>query len=97
MRRTLDLVVVVVDAYDVDACEFNHFARGTADAAADVEDELFFGEVHAVGEVVLVAGDGLSEWFVFGEAAEVEAAAPAVFVEVGCEVVVAGKKKKKKI
>lgn len=36
-----------------------------------------------------MAGDGLVEAFAVGEAAEVEGGAPAVFVDVGCEVVVA--------
>jgi hypothetical protein len=42
----------------------------------------------AVGEVVLVTGDGLVEAFALGEAAKVERLAPAVFVEIGREVVV---------
>ena len=38
---------------------------------------------------MFVAGNGLVEAFAIGEAAEVEGAAPAVFVDVGGEVVVA--------
>ncbi len=37
---------------------------------------------------MLMAGNGAVEGFTVGEAAEVEGRAPAVFVEVGCEVVV---------
>jgi hypothetical protein len=45
-------------------------------------------DVDAVGEVVLVAGNGLVEGLAVGEAAEVERLAPAVLVQVGGEVVV---------
>jgi hypothetical protein len=38
---------------------------------------------------VLVAGDGLVEGLAVGEAAEVEALAPAILVQIGGEVIVA--------
>jgi hypothetical protein len=41
-----------------------------------------------VGDIVFVAGDGAVERLSVGEAAEVEALAPAVLVEVGGKVVV---------
>ena len=39
---------------------------------------------------MLMAGNGLVEAFTIGKAAEVEGGSPTVFVDVGCEVVVAG-------
>lgn len=88
-RGPIDLVIVVVQPRDVDAGEFGDFPGGPADAAADVEDFHAVAQGHHVCEVVLVAGDGLVEAFAVGKAAEVEGAAPAVFVDVGGEVVVA--------
>lgn len=41
-----------------------------------------------MGDIVFVAGDGSVERLSVGEAAEVEALAPAVLVEVGSKVVV---------
>lgn len=89
-RGPIDLVIVVVQPRDVDAGELGDFTGGPADAAADVEDFHAFAQGHHVCEVVLMAGHGLVETFAIGEAAEVEGAAPAVLVDVGCEVVVAG-------
>lgn len=84
----LDLVVVVVEADDVDAGKFDNLASGTADTAADIEHFHAFLEAHGVSEVVLVTGDGLTEGFAVCEAAEVEGGSPSVFVQVGREVVV---------
>jgi len=41
-----------------------------------------------VCEIVLMAGNGLVEGLAVGEAAEMEGGRPAVFVEIGDEVVV---------
>ncbi len=88
-RGPIDLVIVVVQPRDVDAGELGDFTCRPADAAADIEDFHAFAQAHHVCEVVLMAGDGLVEAFAVGKAAEVEGAAPAVFVDVCCEVVVA--------
>ena len=39
-------------------------------------------------KVVLMSGNSLVEVFTIGEAAEVEGSAPAVFIEVGSEVII---------
>lgn len=91
MRGALDLVVVVVEAGDVGAGELGDLAGRAANAAADVEDLHALLDAHAVGEVVLVTGNGLVEGLADGEAAEVEGLAPAVLVQVGGEVVVAAR------
>ncbi len=88
-RGPIDLVIVVVQPRDVDAGELGDFTCGPADAAADIEDFHAFAQGHHVCEVVLVAGNGLVEAFTIGKTAEVEGAAPAVFVDVCGEVVVA--------
>ena len=72
------------------AGELGNLAGGAADTAADVEDLHALLDTHAVGEVVLVAGNGLVERLARGEAAEVEGLAPAILVQVGRQVVVAG-------
>ena len=85
---TLDLVVVVVEANDVDTGEAGHLAGGTADTAADIKDLHVLLEAHLVGEVVLVAGNCLVEVLALVEAAEMEGLTPAVLVKIGGEVVV---------
>jgi len=88
----VDLVVVVVEAGDVRAGEFDNLTGRAADTAADVQNLHALGDAGLHGEVVLMTGDGLVEGLTVGEAAEVEGGAPAVLVEVSSQVVVAGEK-----
>lgn len=87
--RTADLELVVVDTDDLHVRETRDLARRAADTAADVEHAHAGTQVHARGEVVLVAGGGLVEALALVEAAEVEGLAPAELVEAGGSVVVA--------
>lgn len=84
----VDLVVVVVEASDVGARELGNLTRRATDTAANVQDPHALLDVHRVGEVVLVAGNGLVEGLAVGEATEVEGLAPAVLVQIGRKVVV---------
>ena len=89
MGSTVDLVVIVVEAGDVSTRELGNLTGRATDTTADVENLHSLLDPHAVGEVVLMASNGLVEGFAVGEAAEVEGLAPAILVEVGCQVVVA--------
>ena len=86
----VDLVVVVVETGDVGTGELDDLTGRSADTAADVQNLHALGDTSLHGEVVLVAGDGLVEGLAVGEATEVEGGAPAVLVEIGGQVVVAG-------
>jgi hypothetical protein len=88
MCGTLDLIVVVVQANDVDARELDNLTRGSSDTASDVEHTHVVLKTHLVCKVVLVASNGLVEGLAIGIAAEVEALAPTVLIQVGREVVV---------
>ena len=59
MCGTLDLVVIVVQANDVDARELDNLTRGTSDTASDVEHELVLLESHFQRQIVLVSCEGL--------------------------------------
>lgn len=52
-----DLVLVVVQADDVDVSEARNFTRGTAHTAADVEHPHSRAKRHLRREVVFVAGE----------------------------------------
>ena len=84
----LDLVVVVVQTDDVGVSELDDLARGATDTTADIQDPHAGLDVDLVGEVVLMAGNGLVEGLALGEAAEMERGAPAVLVEISRKVVV---------
>jgi hypothetical protein len=89
MCRALNLVIVVVQSDDIAAAELDHLARRATHTAPDVQHAHVVAQAHDVGEVVLVAGNGLREGLAVCEAAEMERLAPAVLVQVGGEVVVA--------
>ena len=89
MRRTFDLIVVVVQAGDMASGELGDLTGGATNTAPDVEHPHTLLDANRVREVVLVAGNGLVERLAVGEAAEVEGLAPSILVEVGREVVVA--------
>lgn len=86
--RTVDLVVVVVQSNDVDTGEPSDLPSGTTNTTADVENSHAISKAHHVCQVMLMAGDSLVEGFAFVEATEVERLAPAILVEVSCQVVV---------
>lgn len=86
---SVNLVVVVVQTSDVGASKLGDFTSRATNTAANIEDLHSLLDAHAVGKVVLVAGNGLVERLAVGEAAEVEGLAPTIFVQIGSEVVVA--------
>lgn len=86
--RTVNLVVVVVQADNVDAGESRDLSGGTTDTTPDIKNGHALSETHHVCEVVLMAGDSLVEALALVEAAEVERLAPTVLVEICREVVV---------
>jgi hypothetical protein len=85
---SLNLVVVVVETSDVCARELDNLSGRATNTTTDIEDLHVVLEVHDVGEVVLVTGNGLFEGLAKGETAEVERLAPAVLVEVSGQVIV---------
>jgi len=69
--------------------EFGDFSGGPSDTAANIKNLHSSLDTDLGSKVVLVASDGLIEGLARGVAAEVEALAPAILVQVGGEVVVA--------
>jgi hypothetical protein len=69
--------------------ELCDFSGWTANSAPDVEDLVSIFDTNFGGQVMFVAGNGLVEGFAVCEAAEVEGLSPAIFVEVGAQVIVA--------
>ena len=57
----LDLVRVVVQTDDVTAREGGDLARRLPNAAAYIQDGHVLSDAHAVGEIVLVAGQCLQQ------------------------------------
>ena len=84
----LNLVIVVVQSGDVCASELGDLSGWSTNTASDIKNLHVLLDTDLVGEVVLVAGNGLVERLVGGEAAEVEGLSPAVLVEVGAQVIV---------
>jgi hypothetical protein len=74
----------------VGTSELDHLASGTTDTTANIQNLHVLCDTGLEGEVVLVAGNGLVERLTVGKTAEVEGGTPAILVEVGGEVVVAG-------
>lgn len=88
-RRSLHLILVVVQPNHFTARESRYLSRGLANATPDIEHGHGSIDADPVSEIVFVAGQGLQERFARGEATEVEGLRPGFFVEVGGEVVVA--------
>lgn len=89
MRRTVDLVVVVVQAGDMTSGKLGNFARRATNTAPNVEHLHALFDSDRVREIVLVASNRLEEGLAVRKAAEVEGLAPSILIEVGREVVVA--------
>jgi hypothetical protein len=89
---TVDLVVVIVETSDVSTGKLGDLTGRATYTTANIENLHALLHAHAVGKVMLMTGDSLVEGFAVGEAAEVEGLAPAIFVEIGCQVIVAGTK-----
>ena len=86
----LNLVVVVVETGDVGIGELGNLPGRATDTAANIENLHASLDANLHGKVVFVAGDGLVERLANRVAAEVEALAPAILVQIRCKVVVTG-------
>jgi 4-hydroxy-3-methylbut-2-enyl diphosphate reductase IspH len=87
-RSTLNLVIVIVQANNIDARKLDNLASRAAHTASHIENTHVIAQAHLVRKVVFMTGNGLIERFTVSKAAKMEALAPAVLVEVGCEVIV---------
>lgn len=85
----LNLIVIVVQTDDVGASELGNLTGRSTDTATNIKYRHALLDADLVGQVVLVAGNGLTEGLADGEAAEVEGLAPSKLVDVGGEVIVA--------
>jgi len=88
LRRTLNLVIVVVETSNVGISELGNLSGRTTDTAPNIE-HLHAGldtDIH--GQKVLMASNSLVKSLAGGVAAEVEGLAPAIFVQIGREIVV---------
>jgi len=88
-RGTLDLIIVVVQANNIRSGKFDNLSSGSANTTSNIKYLHSFLDAHDVGEVVLMSGDGLSEWLTIGKATKMERATPAVLVQIGGKIVVA--------
>ena len=88
MGSAVDLVVVVVQTSDVGTGELGNLTGRATNTASNVENLHSLLDTHGVGEVVLMASNGLVEGLTVGETAEVEGLTPTVLVQVGSQVVV---------
>lgn len=80
LARATNLELVVVASNDVDVRKPSDLTSGTTNTASDVEDSHLGLELHRVGEVVLVAGDGLVEGLALVVASKVERRSPVAKV-----------------
>ena len=87
-RRTLNLIIIVVQPSDVCTRELCNFSSWTTNSAANVENSVSVFDADLRGQVVFVTGNGLVEGLGVCEAAEVERLAPTVFVKVGAQIIV---------
>ena len=70
------------------AGEFGNLPRRSTNSTSNIEDPISVIDPDFGGEVVLVAGDGLVEWFTVCEPAEMERLTPTVFVDICTKIVV---------
>ncbi len=85
---SFDLIIIVVQADNIGAGKLCYFSSRSSYTASDIQDLRTFSHTHHVGKIMLVSGNGLVEAFSISESTEVEGSTPAVFIKIGCEVVV---------
>lgn len=90
--RSVDLVVVIVQARDMGVGELGDLAGGTTDTTANIQNLHALLDADLGGQVVLVAGNGCVKALALGEPTEVEGLAPAILVKVSGQVVVAARR-----
>ena len=88
MRRTFNLIIVVVQTDNFGSGELCDLPGWPSNSTPNIENAHSLSHLHHVGQVVFVPCNSLIEALSIGETAEVEARSPAVFVDIGCKVVV---------
>ena len=68
--------------------ELSNLSSRTSDSTAYIQDLVSIFDTNLGGKIVLMTSESLEEGFAVGESAEMEGLRPAIFVEIGCEVVV---------
>lgn len=72
MRRTLNLIIIVVETSDMCAGKLCDFSRWSSNTTSHIKNSLTIFQLHLCRQVMLVTGDGLVEWFAICVAAEME-------------------------
>ena len=72
MRRTLNLIIIVIETSDMCARELCDFSCWSSNTTSYIQNPLAILQLHLCSEVMFVAGDGLVEWFTVSVAAEME-------------------------
>ena len=68
--------------------ELGNLSSRTTDTTSHVKDFVSIFDANLGCKVVFVAGNGLVEPLTICETAEVEGLAPAIFIKIGCEVII---------
>lgn len=84
------LIVIVVEPGDFGVGESTDFQGWTTDSTANIENLHTILQAQRVGQIVLMARNGLVKWFSMTKSTEVEAATPAILVQISRKIVVAG-------
>lgn len=79
----VNLVLVEIDSSDVAASKARNFSRGSANAAAHVKNFHASLDSNLAGEIMLMSGYGVAEWFPERKSTKVKGSAPSIFVNVG--------------
>lgn len=87
---SLDLVRIIVQTDDIAPSESRNFSGRLAHTATDIKHSHRVIDVDPVSKVVLMARKCLKKGFPRRESTEMERLCPALFVQIGSKVVVAG-------
>lgn len=85
----LNLIVIIVESHNIGASKFGNLPCRTSDTTADIQNVHSFPEPNHMGEIMFMTSDCLIETFTRSESTEMEGRAPAVFIQIGCKVIVA--------
>jgi hypothetical protein len=85
----LNLVVVVVQSRNVSACKLCNLSSRSTNTASDIKDSVSFLDTNFGSQVMFMTSNCLVETFTVCETTEVKRLAPAVFVKICPEIVVA--------
>ena len=88
-RRALNLIVIVVEAGDVDIGKLGNLASRSSYAATNVQNFHAALEVHLVRQVVFVARERLDKGLALAVAAKVKRLRPAILIQIRGQIVIA--------